>query len=87
VVVVGIVDVRNAFEARRETTTHLLLADETAAPTIRPTRRLEDAIFREVRHDRIEVVPIERVEHFPQPLRLAAVNRHRPSLISNRLGV
>ena len=63
VVVVSVVDVRDAFEACRQPASHLLLADEATTPAIGSARGLEDAVLGEVGHDRVEVVLVERHEH------------------------
>jgi hypothetical protein len=75
VVVVAVVDVRNALEARCEAPAYLFLADETAAPAVNSAWRLEDAPLSKVGmgHDRVEVVPVERVEHLSQSRELAVI--------------
>ena len=56
-----------AFTTRRGPIfAHLVLADEAAPPHVGPARRLEDAVVCEVGHDRVQVVPVERVEYLVQ---------------------
>jgi hypothetical protein len=62
VVVVAVLDVGNALESCREAATYLVLADKSAAPALGSARGLEDALLREVRHDRVEVVVVESVQ-------------------------
>ena len=60
---VAVVHVRDPTEARRHALTHLRTADEACPPRLRAARRLEDAVVGEERHDRVEVVTIERGGH------------------------
>ncbi len=41
-----------------------------AAPTFQPAGRVEHAVLGEERHDRIQVVGVENVEHLPEHLDL-----------------
>src|SRR5215216_1888706 len=61
VVVVAVLDIRDAFEAGRQPPTHFILAYETPPPRIGPARGFEDTAVSEVGHDRVEVVSVERV--------------------------
>src|SRR5690606_16156850 len=61
--VVAVVDVGQAFEARRQRGFHLLLAFTACAPWLVATRHLQNAVVSEKRHDAIEVM---RVEGFAQ---------------------
>ena len=71
--VAAIVDVRNPLEAGSEAAGNLFLADEATAPDVRASRRFEDAILCEVRHDRVEVVLVERVQRLAESLDLGFV--------------
>jgi hypothetical protein len=53
--------VANAFEPRREAAAYLVLPDEALPPALGPSRGFEDAVLREVRHDRVEVMLVEAV--------------------------
>src|SRR5579872_864041 len=61
--VLAVVDVGDAGEAGAEPLADLRLAHEPTAPRIRTARGLEYAVVREQRHDRVEVVAVETVEH------------------------
>ncbi len=65
--------VGDAAEAGRQTLPDLGLSLEPATPGLGATRRLEDGVIGEVLHDRVEVVPVERVGD-----RLERVDRRLP---------
>jgi hypothetical protein len=54
--VAAVVNVRDSLEAGSEAAGNLLLADEATAPRAWASRRFEDTILCEARHDRVEVV-------------------------------
>jgi anti-sigma regulatory factor (Ser/Thr protein kinase) len=66
-------DVRNPSESCAKSFSHLVLAHESLAPGIRPARRLEHAASAERRHDRVEVVPVERIGDPPQQVNLGQI--------------
>ena len=68
VIVVPIVDVRDALKARRKPATHLVLSNEASSPSFGPPRGLEYAVLVEVRHDRVEVALVEAAQHLPKHL-------------------
>src|SRR5829696_2194588 len=68
--VAAIVNVRNPLEAGSEAAGDLFLADEPSPPHVWASGRFEDTVLCEVRHDRIEVVLVERVQHLAESLDL-----------------
>jgi len=68
VIVVPIVDVRDALEARRKSATHLVLPNEASSPSFGPPWGLEYTVLGEVQHDRVEVVLVEAAQHLSKHL-------------------
>jgi hypothetical protein len=74
--VVAVLDVRDAVEPRLEALPDLLLADQSVPARRRPARRVEHAVVGEERHDRVDVVGVERVEQCLQWRRPRLCTRH-----------
>jgi hypothetical protein len=59
--VVPVVNVRDTFEPAGESLPHLIFADETLPTGFRSPWEIKGALIREVCHDRIEIMSIERL--------------------------
>lgn len=80
-VVVAVMDVRDPLEAGREAAPDLLLAGKALPPGIGASWGFEDAVLREVGHDRVQVVSVEGVQDLAYDLALAVVvHDHLPLL-------
>src|SRR3954470_23427962 len=62
VTVLAVLDVRDPVESRLKSPSDLLLADQSVSARRWPTRRVEQAVLSEERHDRVEVMGVECVE-------------------------
>src|SRR5215469_67685 len=71
VIVIAVVHIGNAPEARGQPAAHLVPTRKAAPPPVGPAGRLEHAILGEMRHDRVEVMPVETVEHLLERLDVA----------------
>ncbi len=76
--VISVVNVRNTFESSGKSLTHLGFAYEALAPGFRTPWKVKGAVIREVPHDRIEIMPIERCKDVLK-------NRNRDRLIAGLL--
>lgn len=61
--VIPVMHIGNAFEAAGKCLTHLFFPYEALSPRLRSARKVEGAILREVSHDSIKIVPVERVKY------------------------
>ena len=66
VLVIAVVDIGQALEARGQSLTHGRPPLEAGAPRIWATRRLQHAVVREELHDPIEVIRVERRDELLQ---------------------
>jgi hypothetical protein len=71
--VIAVVDVRDSCESRGKAVSYLSLPNKPGTPRISTTRRLEDTLVAEVRHDRVQVVAVERISDPPQHIDLRQV--------------